>query len=408
MSLTSGSTSPAAIRKAEASDNEIDLLNSKYRGFSCAQEGVDEAFLGLVAATYARETTRIFLDRYLPELTRRGNGLVGLLENWLNRDIPFETVWDPAVSNTFRAIQTGSVEDAVNHAAVLALRLSASGVTGEWSLALAKPMRLQWGRWLLPSADRLDVVCARTAASVRAHLGDTHHEVIFTLTGDGWQADGAAALPQFGTQHQKITLLPVPELAAKNLGAFDDLLPVADEMPPEVTLVCHETIELLTAYSPIYLPWVLRVIRYLIPLNETTGIQSGSVEDQFGVVCAALGPNSVPLAESFVHEASHQHLNLLCRLGPIDDGTDSNLYYSPVARKERPLNRIVVAYHAFANLLLFYRLLRANGISDDAYCAQKEAELISQVEDLESPLRTSRALTSIGRGLCDPLIERVH
>lgn len=378
-----------------------------FRGFSCPQEGLDEAFLGLVAATYARETTRLFLHRYAVELTCRGDGVVGLLENWLNRDMAFETVWDPAVGNTFRAIQVGKATEAVNHAAALALRISASGLSGEWSLALVEPVRLQWDRWLLPTADGIAVICDGKAACVRTRLGNANHEANFTCTDDGWQADGAETMPQFGTQHKKITVLPAPALAAEGLGAFDDPLPVAKDLPLEIMGAYQETITLLTEYSPIYLPWVLRVLRYVIPLHETD-IRSGSVEDQFGLICVSLGLNAVALAESFVHEASHQYLNLLCRLGPIDDGTDTILYYSPIMRKERPLSRIVVAYHAFANMLLLYRLCRANGIADDRYCARREAELVSQVEQLESPLRTNQALTSIGRGLCDPLIERLH
>jgi len=72
-------------RSAEA-ENEIDFLKSRFRGFSCPQEGLDEAIL-LVAVTPARETTRLFLRRYVAELTcrrhnvcRRAHQGVGQLE----------------------------------------------------------------------------------------------------------------------------------------------------------------------------------------------------------------------------------------------------------------------------------------------------------------------------------------
>ena len=388
-------------------ENEIAFLESRFRGFSCPQEGLDEGFLGLVAATYARETTRRFLSRHRAELTRRGHRLVGFVEDWLSHEMAFEMVWDPAVGSIFRATQVGNVADAATAAAALALRVSASGRSGEWSLVLGKPVRLQWGRWLLPTANQIAVICNGTAACVRCRFGDDNREVNFTRTDDDWQADDADSMPQFGTQYKKITVLPATASAADSSGAFEDPLPVAEKLSPEIVRDYQEPITLLAEYSPIYLPWVLRVLRYIIPLRETD-IRSGSVEDQFGVVCVSLGLNAVALAESFVHEASHQYLHLLCRLGPLDDGTDANFYYSPVMRMERPLSRIVVAYHAFANLVLFYRFCVSNGVADEGYCARREAELASQVEQLESPLRTNQALTPIGRGLCDPLIERLQ
>lgn len=408
MSSTLAKTSRARARDAKGSENKKAFLDSRFRGFSCPQEDLDEDFLKLVAATYAREITRLFLDRHGAEIASRGDGLVELLVNWLNQDLGFETVWDPAVSKILRTIQVGEATEPINHAAALALRVSASGLSGEWSLALSKPVRLHWGRWLLPTADRIAVTCDGKGACVRTCLSDANHKANFTCTDDEWETDEAEAMPQFGIQHQKIALLPpASALSAEVLGAFDAPSPRVKDVPPEMIGDCHETITLLTEFSPIYLQWILRVLRYVIPLHETDDIQSGSAADEFGLISVSVGLKAATLAESFVHEASHQYLNLLCRLGPIDDGTDTDLYYSPVMRSERPLGRIVVAYHAFANILLLYRLFRANSIADD-YCARREAELVSYVEQLESPLRSNQALTSIGRGLCNPLIERLH
>jgi hypothetical protein len=387
--------------------DEFAFLNSKFCGFSCPQEGLDEEFLGLVAVTYAREITRLFLSRYATELTCRGHGLVDLVEDWLNRDITFEMVWDPAVSNTFRAIQTGSAAQAINNGAALALRASASGVPGEWSLAFVEPVRLQWGPWLLPTADRIAVSCDGNVACVRTRLDGNKKKTSFTCTNDGWRAENAQIMPQFGAPYKKITVLPASALASGGLAPSGDPLPVAEYIRPEIIGVYREAVTLLAEYTPVYLPWILRVLCYVAPLHGDN-IRSGSVEDQFGIICVSLGLNAVELAESFVHEASHQYLNLLCRLGPVDDGTDTNSYYSPAMRKERPLNRIVLAYHAYANILLFYRLCRAKGIADGDYCARRESELVSQVEQLGTPLRTNQALTSIGHGLCDPLIERLR
>ncbi|HEX5707813.1 MAG TPA: HEXXH motif-containing putative peptide modification protein, partial [Pyrinomonadaceae bacterium] len=109
-----------------------------------------------------------------------------------------------------------------------------------------------------------------------------------------------------------------------------------------------------------------------------------------------------------VHESSHLYLHLLCRLGPINDGTDKTLYYSPAVRRPRPLERILVAYHAFANMSLLYRLCMEVGIDDEGYCALNQEKTLPQLEQLEAPLLDNPALTPIGRALFEPLYRRLH
>ena len=381
----SSRASPPAIPRLDAHQRKTGLLDARFRGFSCPQEGLDEAFLGLVTATYARETMRVFLDRYAAALTDGGSGLVDLLNAWLRSETAFDAFWDPAIGQALSGIQTGDAAAALSPAAILGLRANALGCPGAWSLALPKPMRLQWDRWLLPTADRIAVACDDQAARIRTGLRDAERETLFTRTAEGWHCANAEALSQFGTHDRRINVLSADALTSGGADTLDDSLPVAEHAPPEL----------------------LRVLRSVIPLQQVGDVRSGSVGDRFGIIYLSLGLNAVTMAESLVHEASHQYLNVLCRLGPVDDGTDTRLYYSPAMRTDRPLGRILVAYHAFANMLLFYRLCGAHRMPDDGYRA-REAELVSQVEQLERPLRTNDALTDIGRGLRDPLMERLH
>ena len=68
------------------------------------------------------------------------------------------------------------------------------------------------------------------------------------------------------------------------------------------------------------------------------------------------------------------------------------------------------AYHAFANVLLFHRMARANGLSDEPglYNDQKMQELRQQLETLEQALHITKALTPLGRALCEPLYHRIR
>ena len=158
--------------------------------------------------------------------------------------------------------------------------------------------------------------------------------------------------------------------------------------------------------------WIGYVLRDLIPLPDRSGMHnSGSEYLLPGVICVSNQNDPWALAEMLVHEATHQYLYILNRLGPLDDGTDQTLYFSPIRNMGRPIHFIVVAYHAFGNVLLFYRTVR------DAISADREAgarihrrveELDPQLAGLEHALQTTKALTPLGRALWEPLYEEVH
>ena len=105
------------------------------------------------------------------------------------------------------------------------------------------------------------------------------------------------------------------------------------------------------------------------------------------------------LAENLVHEASHQYVHLMTRIEVLDDGSDHTLYFSPVTGRERPLAAILVAYHAFANVLLFLNDCIRTGFDGDGYAKARVKEVIPKVEVLESALKDNPALTTVGRAL---------
>ena len=113
------------------------------------------------------------------------------------------------------------------------------------------------------------------------------------------------------------------------------------------------------------------------------------------------------LCELLVHEATHQYFHILTKLGPVDDGSDTALYYSPARQQERPLDFILLAYHAVGNMLLFHRQgLRANRASA-AYRDQRIALFEDWAARLVAPLRGNGALTAVGHALWTPLDERI-
>lgn len=127
-----------------------------------------------------------------------------------------------------------------------------------------------------------------------------------------------------------------------------------------------------------------------------------------GIILASWSPNPITIAEMLVHESSHQYFHLLSRVGEAEDGTDVREYFSPAVQRTRRLSRILIGYHAFANVLLFYRALLRDGLAEDPHCRATEARLCDDVEALELPLRGNPALTEIGRDLVQPLMEQLR
>jgi hypothetical protein len=387
--------------------NLLESLEVLYRGFSCSEEVFDELFLTHIVAEYARSITSLFVNKYEEQLGKCSRGLIDFLNQACTHNNLSDIAWEPALGGAYRAIQGTDNLEVDSIAVALALHLGVQGVKGQWEASLKRPLRLRWDQWLLPLADQIIVNCNHHQVHISTRL--VHSQLAFTFKHiqQRWQVEDVECLPQFGLDGCHITLLPRHALT---LDDFDDLVATAVEtIEPQTVAALQNTVELLRHHAPAYLPWVQRTVRnvFLIQPRVKT-IVSGSLDHYFGLIHITCYPELAAMAELLVHEASHQYFNLLCLLGPFDDGTDTTQYYSPAVRKSRPLSRIGIAYHAFANILIFYRLCLDSGIIDNGYCARMIRRMTDEVRQLQEPLHNNPALTTIGRALCQPLIDRVQ
>ncbi|GHO82599.1 aKG-HExxH-type peptide beta-hydroxylase [Dictyobacter formicarum] len=303
-----------------------------YRVFSCPQENFSNDFLEIITVTYAQELCRHFLARFGEDLQRRSNGLLAFLETWLEHEkATFDTVWNLAFGEVKQVLLPGSQNDHVRTAAALALQLQYSNnqLTNEWSIQLTAPTRLKWGRWLLPTADWLTVSSEGRQVTIRLRYQGKERQVAFRQGDEGWKGENIEQMPQINAGQRRIDVL---HLNALNYSAFDDIIHsfAQDLTPDEVSARCQATIMLLHDYADIYLPWVERVVRYIIPLqSENDFVFSSSYADRPGVVTISFPARLAALAEMLVHEATHQYFHLLSSVGNVDDGSDATLYYSP-------------------------------------------------------------------------------
>ena len=124
-----------------------------------------------------------------------------------------------------------------------------------------------------------------------------------------------------------------------------------------------------------------------------------------GQIAISAPASPIAIAELLVHECSHQYFHLAEEFGPIQDPEDKTAYWSPVAKRYRPIGRILCAMHAFANLELFYGQCIERGFDDHGYarcCCETHR---SEIAELRKALATSRGLTPVGQDLWAPLME---
>lgn len=389
-----------------------------YSGFSCPQAGLDEDVLELVVTEHAHQTLQKFIGCYSGRMELRGGGLGSVLSNWLESTDTFETVWNPAFGEIFAAVFRDVADDIERRAAMLALRLHECCHAGEWELELPQPVRFRFDRWLLPPADAMQVSATPQAVTLNIRTANVWRMSTFQRSENGWETScDVDSLPVLTRPGIRWTMLTAESLAPSATGLLKtEVLGYGDaDVDPQPDLLLHScdtAVNLIAEFADIYLPWISNVIRELVPLRARPGIfNNGSIDLSPGVIClsncVSNQENPWSLAEVLVHEATHQYLYIARRLGSMEDGKDDTLYFSPFRNTGRPIYNILITYHAFANVVLFYRTALAHGLSADETFAravqQRVKELEQQLLPLEQALQATKSLTPLGLALWEPL-----
>ena len=329
-------------------------LEKGYTGFSCPLESFDESLAETIAGAYARSVLGAFIERFARVLSK--NGLDDLFSCLLNADLPFELAWSSDLGNLYKATRLGDEDHAMKSAAAFAVTAGANGFCGEWQSGLNKTVE---------------------------------------------------RLPLFGSGRRKLVLLPRDAaLASGVFSDVDDAAAALETFSPALIAILTEALDLLEAHVPHYFDWVVRIIRRVSVLHyEQNVLRSGSHPDRHGTIHISDNSRVLSVAEMLIHEASHQYLELLKKLGPTVDPAHTKLYYSPVQQCDRPLHKILLAYHAFGNVMLFYRAVAECGLAD-SYLPRFQKALNDELRQLEQPLVDNNAILPIGRALIEPLIER--
>ena len=380
---------------------------SALRCFACPDEGLDDELFSAIVATRARRSLELFLERFGDHLDRSAPGLRHEIERFRDepRDDP-SVSWNLSQGWIFRAVRSGSVEEAVHAAAALGVLLAASGRKTSFAVELNKPSTFFFGDRLLPSASWIEVQAKGRAARIRGRHDRQRWCVQLEREGAMWRGRGAKKLLGFTDGKRQIVILTRSALPRDLMG--DTFEQSADANDAHAAMMLRRAVRALREHAPGYADWVFRVLRHLALYPRVgSSIRSGTTADDHGLSYVSAFHNPAAMAEMMVHESCHHYLHVVEWLGKLHDGSDTRLYWSPVVKRERPLDRILLAYHAFANLVLMFRQFSSAGYDPYGYCQESEREVHAQVADMDAPLRDNPALTAAGRALYEPLRDRL-
>ena len=379
-----------------------------FRGMSCPQEFVEEDFIERVAVESARTTIRAFVSEAPPLISRRSHGLVDFLNDCVEtQTLTLPMAWHFSVGNI--AHNLGRAErhpNLLNSAASLSAHLMSSGVAGSWQANLCSPQRLLWGNYLLPTADGILVESDGETAKLQITYEGCQRVFKLRRTNFDWNGQAMPSiLRQFGGPGGRIVIM-VPD--AVEPVEFDGSFPPAISPTKEMTETCQAALEFTQHVAPEYVNWITRLMRHVVLLADSGPIiQSCSTVRDPGLSYLSYSTQPASIAEMLIHEVSHQYFHLLWRIGPLVDLSDDKLYYSPLKKTGRRLDRILLGYHAFGNVVLFYRSCAAKVTLDETKFTRSVKQIGLVVEAMDQSLRDNPNLTALGRAIYEPISHRL-
>ena len=368
--------------------------------FSCPGQDRSEHLKRIISRS-VQDLVVGFLRRRGEQVEANSTGLVPLLRDFADTKCDPKIALDAPSWNMDVSLRIADA-DHVHSAAVFAAHLYHCGIQGKWQATFSKPGRVRFGAVVTPeiiwmSVDGQELQFIDTTGKV--------NRVTFPLAGSGMRELVAVDT----TSRRSITLAEEVD---------DDLFHCRQEegfSTADLTSRREElekAVRLTREYAPEYLSWYGDIIRMLVALPSPGPglVMSRTVPGQCGVVYVSSSCGSIRLAESLIHEASHQYFFLGSLEMNYCSLADETLYYSSYRQMDRPIDRILVAFHAFGNVLLFYRAVAAQTVDESLYTWAKASATDHErrLKTLAGFIEHSPGVMRAGRLLFQTLADKVR
>lgn len=171
-----------------------------------------------------------------------------------------------------------------------------------------------------------------------------------------------------------------------------------------------EAFALMEESVPEYYLWTASILREVIAKGRSNAHTTTSCSHlhNLGAIEICAPASLLETAEMFVHECSHQHYQLVCWTDRFTR-LDAPEIYSVLKRTSRPLDRVLLGYHAFANCLYMYHLLERRNAAVDRGDLSGRIRFVRSVVDAlyAGVVRNKHWLTPAGLAIFQPLTDRL-
>jgi hypothetical protein len=317
-----------------------------------------------------------------------------------------ERLWTPEVGFALE-LSLGGAPLASTALAQLALANACYGCNQDTSLGTATFVSLQFSGVPLPPTSSIRIVSAPDEVTII--IGDL--EFRFVRRGTFWASDDASDYIR----------VPAPTVDLMVTGDHCvDMALISSDQPvigpaifsDAVSSICT-TFDLIDRGASQYSLWVRRLLRQVHALGQMTRgdrVNSRSYERRPGIVVATAPRNPIFLGDVIVHETSHQHFFLLQRVTRLTTENASGLkFMSALNGKWRDMDRILVAYHAVANMLIYHAAIAKSGLIDPTVAKDRFEYLKSVGRDyLTTIAKNSSLLSADGLAFWEPGAAQIH
>lgn len=347
------------------------------------------------------------LEAHATALTSHGEGVAALLAAWC--EDPEARFWHPALG-TVRAACPTTGAGAPLPLVDLGIAATLAGRPEPWSFSLASAESLLVHDQVLHQVIRGEVWVRTHTANFRFVRSDGREQLVVLQRdpeGLDWSVIEAPsdAGPTCLAWEDHAAPRLVPGSLWGGLATWRGTKFVEPGDLDQASRCLADGHAVLQAHAPRFVPWVQDVVPFLAP-SLTRGVQESCSDRRLpGFLTISVSSRPIITAEMLVHEASHQWCFLLERLGPIDDGTDERCYHSHLAKRARPVSRVLLAFHALGNMILMYRQCLEAGFVDEGHVERRLPEMEAGLQEMHTSLSSSPALTDVGRALWLPLAE---
>jgi HEXXH motif-containing protein len=169
----------------------------------------------------------------------------------------------------------------------------------------------------------------------------------------------------------------------------------------------------LEEFLPNYYVWTTALIREIVPIKTKEVFRGGTSSRSFmfcpGHIHFSVEATLIQTINMMIHECSHQFFHMALWNAPIVKKGAPEAY-SVLKNTRRPLEKVLLGYHAFANIKLALGILHPlDNVIDPAELAEQEQHVSAIVANLDEPLQehAEMYLEEAGKELYYPLRARL-